>query len=129
MKMMRVRLLFSAMLATFALSGCSMLDKLVYKIDIPQGNYVEQKEINQLRIGMSPAQVKYVMGPPMLVDLFTPHTWYYIYHYQVGNGKLTQKKLVITFKDNKLVSMSGDYKPGSQFNTPLDAPDQPSTNS
>ncbi|MFM2476342.1 outer membrane protein assembly factor BamE [Celerinatantimonas sp. MCCC 1A17872] len=126
---MRVRLLFSAMLATFALSGCSMLDKLVYKIDIPQGNYVEQKEVNQLRIGMSPAQVKYVMGPPMLVDLFTPHTWYYIYHYQVGNGKLTQKKLVITFKDNKLVSMTGDYKPGSQFNMPLDAPAQPSTNS
>lgn len=129
MKMMRVRLLFSAMLATFALSGCSMLDKLVYKIDIPQGNYIEQKEVNQLRIGMSPAQVKYVMGPPMLVDLFTPHTWYYIYHYQVGNGKLTQKKLVITFKDNKLTSLSGDYKPSPEFNTPINAPAQADVNS
>ncbi|CAG9000682.1 MAG: Outer membrane protein assembly factor BamE [Candidatus Celerinatantimonas neptuna] len=116
---MRARLIISAVLATTLLSGCSLLDKLVYKIDIPQGNYIEQQNVDQLRIGMSQAQVKYVMGTPMLADPFTPDTWYYVYHLQKGNGKLTQKKLVVTFKKGKLASMSGDYHPGANFNVPI----------
>ncbi|MFM2484415.1 outer membrane protein assembly factor BamE [Celerinatantimonas yamalensis] len=127
MKIMRTRLIISALLATSVLSGCSQLNKLVYKIDIPQGNFVEQKDVNQLHVGMSPAQVKYLMGTPMLVDAFTPNQWYYIYRYQVGNGKLTQKKLIATFKNNKLQSIRGDYPIGPSFNIPVNAPVQATT--
>src|SRR5690606_2678945 len=31
------------------LSGCSVFDSWVYRIDIPQGNYLEQRDVDQLR--------------------------------------------------------------------------------
>lgn len=106
-----------------------MFNKLVYKIDIPQGNYVEQKQVSQLRVGMSPAQVKFVMGTPILVDPFSPHQWYYIRRIQKGNGPTTQKKLIINFKNNKVVSISGDFKPSDDFNTPITQLVAPQTSS
>lgn len=45
-------------LAVTALSGCSLLERLVYRIDINQGNYVDQQSVNQLKFGMSKDQVR-----------------------------------------------------------------------
>ena len=126
-KMKRARLILPLVLATALLSGCSFLNSLVYRIDIPQGNYVDQKQVDQLRVDMSEAQVRYVLGSPMLKDAFTPNKWYYIYHYQQGNGPLEQHKLILTFNNHKLKAISGDYHPSADFNTPINASPQVST--
>jgi len=104
------------------LTGCSVLDWMVYKIDIPQGNFIEEEQVAQLRIAMSKEQVTYILGSSMLVDTFEPDTWYYMYHYQEGNGDRTleRKELTLSFKNNKLTKMTGDYEPSPEFNTPLD---------
>ena len=57
---MRIKnLLLVAVSATLLLAG-----GCVYRIDIPQGNFIEQKQIDRLRVGMSREQVEYVMGSP-----------------------------------------------------------------
>ncbi|MFM2482846.1 outer membrane protein assembly factor BamE [Celerinatantimonas sp. YJH-8] len=119
---MRSRLILPALLSTVLLSGCSVFNSLVYQIDIPQGNFVEEKQVEQLRVHMTQEQVQFVMGTPMLVDAFTPNKWYYIYHFNKGNGPTTQKKLVLTFKNGLLQTMTGDYQPSPDFNTPINAP-------
>lgn len=126
--MMRARFILPALVGTALLSGCSMFesaydkayDTVVYQIDVPQGNFVEQKQVDQLRVNMTKAQVQFVMGTPMLVDAFTPDTWYYIHRMDKGDGPTTQEKVVLTFKDNKLQTVAGDMKPSDQFNIPLD---------
>ena len=43
---------------------------LLYKIDIQQGNVIEQDMINKLKPGMDKNQVKFIMGTPVIVDPF-----------------------------------------------------------
>ena len=66
-------------LAMTLLTGCSVLERLVYRIDINQGNYVEQSAVDKLKFGMTKAQVRFVLGSPMLIENGYPNTWYYIY--------------------------------------------------
>ncbi len=103
-------------LAITALSGCSVVNKLVYRIDINQGNYVEQKAVDKLRFGMNKDQVRYVLGSPMLVENGRPNTWYYIYNHTKGHDATIQKNLIVTFNDkNSLIKVSGDFSASHDF--------------
>ena len=112
---MRMKHLIAAALTALTLSGCS----LVYRIDIPQGNYVEQKQVDKLRQGMTREQVSYVLGTPMLRDGFAPTTWYYLYEFQPGHGDKERKELTVTFANDRLTTVTGDFPLPAAFNTPL----------
>lgn len=117
---MPLKYLLIAALATFSLSGCSVIEKLVYKIDIPQGNYIEDRQVERLRISMTKEQVSFVLGTPMLVDSFDHNTWNYLYRVKQGDGEITSKQLLLTFANNKLKTVVGDYPISPEFNTPLE---------
>ena len=117
---MRLKHLLIAGLAIFSLSGCSILEKLVYKIDIPQGNYVEDNQVEKLRVDMTKEQVTFVLGSPMLVDSFDHDVWNYLYRFKTGRGEVTSKQLVLTFENEKLKTVVGDYSLSPNFSTPLD---------
>ncbi len=60
------------LISLLATAGCSSLRfPGVYRIDIPQGNFVTEDMLSELQPGMSPEQVRYVLGAPTLVDPFT----------------------------------------------------------
>ena len=107
-------LLFTALsIAMLLTSGC------VYRIDIPQGNYVEQKQVEQLRAGMSREQVEFVLGSPMLTDAFDNRTWHYLYYLKPGWEEAQRKTLEAHFANDKLVSISGDFPAPKAFNSGL----------
>ncbi|GEM78734.1 outer membrane protein assembly factor BamE [Vibrio superstes] len=109
--------LIAVPLALTMLSGCAFLEKLVYRIDISQGNFVEQSAVDQLRIGMSKEQVRYVLGSPMLVENGKPNKWYYIYHFTKGHNDPEQKNLFVFFgNDERLERVEGDFSVGPAFN-------------
>lgn len=103
-------------LALALVSGC------VYRIDVPQGNYLEQKQIDKLQVGMSKEQVKFVLGNPVLVDSFDKDTWHYVYDFLSGKDEANnkQKKLVLKFENEKLVSAEGDFELPESYYTPID---------
>ena len=108
--------LIAVPLALGMLTGCSTLEKLVYRIDINQGNYIEQGEVDKLKFGMTKEQVRYVMGSPMLVENGYPNVWYYIYHHTDGHDDPTQKNLIANFNDKgQLVDITGDFPPSKDF--------------
>lgn len=103
-------------LAVSLLGGCSVVERLVYRIDINQGNYLEQSDVDTLRYGMNKEQVQFVLGSPMISEPEYPNTWYYVYYHKPGHDKPEQKNLILTFNDqNRLVKMEGDYTPSPQF--------------
>lgn len=103
-------------LAVSLLGGCSVVERLVYRIDINQGNYLEQKDIDTLRYGMNKEQVQFVLGSPMLVEPEYPDTWYYVYYHKPGHDEPQQKNLILKFNaQNQLTSLEGDYKKSPQF--------------
>jgi len=104
-----------------SLSSCS---SWVYRIDIPQGNYLEQKSIDKIQIGMTKEQVKFILGSPVLIDSFDKDTWNYVYRFKSGRSEeLNVKKIfTINFEDDKLISADGDFELSENFSTPFNEP-------
>lgn len=89
-------LLIVVLLAS-ALASCSS-----YKMDIRQGNYVTADMRSKLKLGLSKQQVKYVLGTPMINDVFHADRWDYVYLLEHA-GKLTeQQRLTLYFKGENL---------------------------
>lgn len=119
------KLLISISLASsLALGGCgSMADlgnaipnaldrmPLIYRPTIQQGNVISQDDINQLQPGMAKRQVRFLLGTPMLDDVFHTDRWDYLYTKGVGSRPEEIKKVTLEFEDDRLVSIEGDYRP------------------
>ncbi|AMG30065.1 outer membrane protein assembly factor BamE [Grimontia hollisae] len=106
----------TAALVLISLSGCSWANKLVYRIDINQGNYIDQNAVEELKFGMTKEQVKFLLGSPMLVESGYPKTWYFVQYVKPGHEESEQKELILSFDNNSLlIGMKGDYQPSSGF--------------
>lgn len=101
------RVLF--ILSVLLVSACQLIP--VYRPDIQQGNIISQSQVDKLRPGMTPAQVLYIMGPPVLKQNFVLNRWDYVYTMKKPGKKMVEKRLTIYFRDNKLVQMSGTELP------------------
>ncbi len=108
-----------AIVIALSLSACS---SWIYRIDIPQGNYLEQKDIDKLQIDMTKEQVKFILGSPVLIDAFDADVWNYVYRFRSGRNEEfnVDKKFIITFADNKVVKAEGDYELSENFSTPME---------
>jgi outer membrane protein assembly factor BamE len=95
--------------APLVLGACSPPQVVTpYRIEIQQGNYVSQEMVSQLRVGMSKEQVRFVLGTPLVTDVFHANRWDYIYYRELGRGKREQRALAVFFEDGKLARLSGD---------------------
>ena len=108
------------LVAVIALNGCSLLDKIVYRIDIPQGNYLEQEDVDKLRVGMTEEQVTFVLGTPVAENSFNSDRWVYLYKMDPNSGEDYRKELVLTFNNKQLQDFEGDFDKPEDFNQPLD---------
>ena len=109
---MKTFLIYTFSVLIILLSGCNK-DKIpgVYRIDIQQGNAVDQEMINKLKPGMSKSQVAYVLGTPLIIDTFHPNRWDYVYSFHPGNGVREQRTLTVYFTDDeKLSHLEGDTR-------------------
>ncbi|CAA9889838.1 Outer membrane protein assembly factor BamE [Candidatus Methylobacter favarea] len=109
-------LFFSSLLASLAIASCStILNNLpgVYTLDIQQGNIIDQSMVDQLRPNMNKRQVLYIMGSPMLVDVFHPERWDYLYSLQPGGEPRLQKRVSLFFNEDSIIAVQGDFKPST----------------
>lgn len=115
-----IKQFITATLLASSLSACS---NFIFRIDVPQGNFLENREVDRLRIGMTKEQVIYVLGKPVVRDSFNHDTFYYVYEMKRGmrkNGDDFRKELIIHFEENKIVDVKGDFELSEEFNTPLE---------
>jgi outer membrane protein assembly factor BamE len=85
-----------------------------YRPDIQQGNFVSQEMLDQLKPGMSRDQVKFVLGTPLLSDIFHADRWDYPFYLARGNGELTTSRVTVFFKDNKVDHFDGGHLPSEK---------------
>ena len=82
----------------------------VYTLDIQQGNILDQKEVDRLRVGLTKNQVIFVLGSPVADDSFSDNQWIYLYTFTNSNRNVDRtKKLELFFEAEKLVKARGDY--------------------
>jgi len=84
-----------------------------YRIDIQQGNLVTQEMVARLQTGMTRAQVRFVLGTPLLTDVFHPDRWDYIYRYEKDGKLIEHRRIVAVFSSDKLLRIEGDVVPAA----------------
>ncbi|GHU27298.1 hypothetical protein AGMMS50256_06860 [Betaproteobacteria bacterium] len=94
------------------LGACSWVPRPIseYKIDIQQGNVLMQDMVTQLRPGLTRDQVRFILGTPVLMDMFHAKRWDYLYRLQKGSTGEVEMRQFSTFfdDDDKLIRVSGD---------------------
>ena len=80
----------------------------VYRIDIQQGNVVEQQMLDRLEIGMEQSKVRFIMGTPLLADPFNQDRWDYVYRLRRGSGEEVNQRVSLYFADDRLARVEGD---------------------
>lgn len=102
------------LLLALSLTGCSMVDRYVYKLDIPQGNVVTADVAAKLKPGMNKNQVQFLLGTPLLADPFHAQRWDYVYRDSKGGVLAEQKRFVVHFDGDKLSRFGGETLPASR---------------
>jgi outer membrane protein assembly factor BamE len=85
------------------LAGCS----IIYKLPTRQGNVIEQKQLDQLQLGMTRDQVKFLLGTPIATSPFRVERWDYFGYYKSPRGQVSSRTVSLYFADNKLSKMEG----------------------
>lgn len=84
-------------------SGDSFLGVVTpYRMDIVQGNVVTQELAARVQPGMSRAQIRDILGSPMLTDPFHADRWDYIFTIRRQGTAPQRRDVVAFFKDDKL---------------------------
>src|SRR5436309_102228 len=105
------RALFLLLVCLSALAGCGVprIPGITpYKPEIQQGNYVSQEMMAQIKPGMTREQVRFILGTPLLTDIFHADRWDYVYWRETESGKREQRKLALYFNEGKLARVEGD---------------------
>lgn len=80
-----------------ATAGC------VYRMDIQQGNLLDPDQVDQVEVGMTRSQVRFLLGTPMVMDSFDPDRWDYVYSLRRGHSRKVEKRhLVVWFEGDKV---------------------------
>ena len=70
------------------LAGC------VYQANLSQGNLVKQEDLDQVEVGMTRSQVRFLLGTPMIDDPFHENRWDYVYYLKIGRQDAVFKRWV-----------------------------------
>jgi outer membrane protein assembly factor BamE len=97
----------------------STMPGCVYRMNIQQGNFLEARTVDQLQVGMTRSQVRYLLGTPMVPDAFDKERWDYLYFFKKGRWRKPEERhLVVYFKEDKVEKFERN-------NVPEKAPEGP----
>ena len=113
-------LLISALLLALA-AGCAG-NRFPYRIDVQQGNALDQENVARLKPGLSRSQVRFLLGTPLVVDPFRADRWDYVYQYRKGGSLTEEKRITLFFDGDTLARIEGDLPAGV---TPATQPASP----
>ena len=85
---------------SLAVSGC------VYRINIQQGNFLNQSAVDTVKTGMTRSQVRYLLGTPMVADSFNKERWDYIYYLKKGRSRhVDSRRVTVYFEGDKVAKL------------------------
>lgn len=94
---------------TLFLACALVLTGCVYRIDIQQGNLLEEEAIEQVEVGMTESQVRFLLGTPMVADTFHQDRWDYMYYFRKGRARKAEKRwFIVHFTEDKVSRLQRD---------------------
>lgn len=103
--------------ASTLLVACSYKPSFIneYRIDVQQGNVLTQDMVAQLKPGQTQDQVRFILGSPLISDIFHKDRWDYVYHFRDGRSGMSESRRFSVFFDDqgRLQRVAGDIAPAS----------------
>lgn len=90
------------------LAGCSNFKIGPHRIDVQQGNALDQDNLARLKPGLSRSQVRFLLGTPLIVDPFRNDRWDYVYVFHKAGRLAEQKRVSLFFEGDLLARIEGD---------------------
>jgi len=72
--------------------GCSNFS--MHRVDVYQGNYIEQQRLENLQPGMTRSEVQLLLGTPLVQDVYNPYVWYYVFFHSNSSGKVKEAQQI-----------------------------------
>jgi outer membrane protein assembly factor BamE len=102
-------------LVGLALAGCQSLQTsesflgviTPYRVEVVQGNVVTSEQVALAKPGLTRAQVRDVLGSPLLADPFHADRWDYVFTIRRQGAAPQLRRVVVRFKDDVLASIEG----------------------
>jgi len=92
---MKKHLLIPTILLSLSLlGGCTS-----YRMDIQQGNVIEQAAVDSIRQGMSTTEVASILGSPLMEDDFKQNRWDYVFYLKKPGKKQERKSMAVVFNN------------------------------
>jgi outer membrane protein assembly factor BamE len=88
----------------------------VYQANLSQGNLLKQEDLDQVEVGMTRRQVRFLLGTPMIDDPFHEGRWDYVYYLKLGRDDAIFKRWISIYFEDEKVSEIVD---GQQLNPNL----------
>lgn len=106
-----------------SLAGCGSLSSGIgadtfkpYVPEVVQGNFVSKEQRQAVRPGMSRAQVRDILGTPLVTSLFHADRWDYAFSIQRQGIASQNFRLTVLFKGDAMDQITGDDLPSeSEF--------------
>jgi outer membrane protein assembly factor BamE len=109
------------LLATAAgLSGCQYLPSLPtpnwsaerflgvvtpYRVEVVQGNVITSEQADAVKTGMNRAQVRDILGTPLVTDVFHADRWDYVFTIRRQGAEPQARRVVVRFNGDLLKSI------------------------
>ena len=96
-------------------AGCTKLSEVpvpgLYRVDIRQGNALDDAALARLAPGMPRSKVLHLLGTPAIDDVFHADRWEYLYSHARGGEEGKWRRITLHFEDDRLVRVQGDVLP------------------
>jgi outer membrane protein assembly factor BamE len=103
-----MRYFLISLLLSGLVAGCSGGNIGPHRIDVQQGNVIDQESVARLKPGLSRSQVRFLLGTPLVADPFRTDRWDYVYRYYKAGKLAEQKRITLFFEGDTLTRIEGD---------------------
>ena len=77
-----------------------------YRVEVVQGNVLTKEMVARVKPGMAKAQVRDLLGSPLLTDVFHESRWDYVFTIRRQGTAYQQRLVVATFDGDKLKELT-----------------------
>ena len=109
----RLSICLIAALAGGVLGGCQSLQSngnilgliTPYRLEVVQGNVITSEQVAAVKPGMNRAQVRDVLGSPLLTDIFHSNRWDYVFTIRRHGTEPQLRRVVVMFEGEAMKSV------------------------
>ncbi|AHE99049.1 outer membrane protein assembly factor BamE [Thioalkalivibrio paradoxus] len=105
-----LKILISIAVTASLLAACNVPS---FRLDVQQGNAIDDDKVAQLREGMTARQVAFLLGTPQVKGTFVREDrWDYVYYHRPGRGASELRRVSVFFDHGRVARIEDTQAPG-----------------